>query len=75
MELRHLREFRQRSPLVNLTLRESTTNAQIRDLLGGRIDVGFVLPPIDEPALRVFVDLALQAAGSRTPVRAKRSTA
>jgi len=26
-------------------------------------------------ALRVFVDLALQAAGSRTPVRAKRSTA
>ncbi|MGH8693534.1 MAG: LysR substrate-binding domain-containing protein [Burkholderiales bacterium] len=27
------------------------------------------------PALRVFVDLALQAAGSRTPVRATRSTA
>jgi len=27
------------------------------------------------PALRVFVGLALQAAGSRTPVRAKRSTA
>jgi len=25
---------------------------QIRDLLGGRIDVGFVLPPIDEPALQ-----------------------
>jgi len=47
-----LREFRQRFPLVNLTLRESTTDAQIRDLLGGRIDVGFVLPPIDEPALQ-----------------------
>jgi DNA-binding transcriptional LysR family regulator len=47
-----LREFRQRFPLVNLTLRESTSDAQIRDLLGGRIDVGFVLPPIDEPALQ-----------------------
>lgn len=47
-----LRKFRQRFPLVNLILRESTTDAQIRDLLGGRIDVGFVLPPIDEPALQ-----------------------
>ena len=47
-----LREFRQRFPLVNLTLRESTTDAQIRDLIGCRIDVGFVLPPIDEPALQ-----------------------
>ena len=33
-------------------LRESTTDAQIRDLLDGRIDVGFVLPPVDEPALQ-----------------------
>lgn len=47
-----LREFRQRFPMVNLTLRESTTDAQIRDLIGCRIDVGFVLPPIDEPALQ-----------------------
>ena len=47
-----LREFRRRFPLVNLTLRESTTDAQIRDLIGGRIDVGFVLPPIDELALQ-----------------------
>jgi len=47
-----LRQFRQRFPRVNLTLRESTTDAQIRDLLGGRIDVGFMLPPIDEPALK-----------------------
>jgi len=46
-----LREFRRAFPLVNLTLRESTTDAQIRDLLAGRIDVGFVLPPIDEPSL------------------------
>ncbi len=46
-----LREFRPAFPLVNLTLRESTTDAQIRDLLAGRIDVGFVLPPINEPSL------------------------
>jgi len=47
-----LREFRRRFPLVNLSLRELTTDAQIADLLAGRIDVGFVLPPIDEPALQ-----------------------
>lgn len=46
-----LREFRRAFPLVNLILRESTTDAQIRDLLAGRIDVGFVLPPINEPSL------------------------
>ena len=46
-----LREFRRAFPLVNLTLRESTTDAQIRDLLAGRINVGFVLPPINEPSL------------------------
>ena len=46
-----LREFRRAFPLVNLTLRESTTDAQLRDLAAGRIDVGFVLPPINEPSL------------------------
>jgi len=46
-----LREFRRRFPLVNLTLRESTTDVQIRDLAAGRIDVGFVLPPINDPSL------------------------
>jgi DNA-binding transcriptional LysR family regulator len=53
-----LREFRRRFPLVNLTLRESTTDVQVEDLVAGRIDVGFVLPPISaqgvasEPILR-----------------------
>ncbi len=47
-----LREFRRRFPLVKLTLRESTTDAQIRDLLAGRIDVGFMLPPINEASLQ-----------------------
>jgi len=46
-----LRDFRRRYPLVNLTLRESTTDAQVRDLVAGRLDVGFVLPPVNEPAL------------------------
>ncbi len=46
-----LREFRRRFPLVNLNLRESTSDAQLRDLLAGRIDVGFVLPPIAEASL------------------------
>lgn len=68
-----LREFRRAFPLVNLTLRESTTDAQICDLLTGRIDVGFGLPPINEPslagrrddelpALRVFADVASRTA-------------
>jgi DNA-binding transcriptional LysR family regulator len=46
-----LREFRRRFPLVNLTLRESTTDAQTRDLIAGRIDVGFLLPPVSDPAI------------------------
>ena len=46
-----LREFRRKFPLVNLTLREATTDAQIRDLIAGRLDVGFLLPPVTEAAL------------------------
>lgn len=46
-----LREFRARFPLVNLTLSESTSDAQVRDLVAGRIDVGFLLPPVSDPAL------------------------
>ncbi len=46
-----LREFRRKFPLVNLTLREATTDAQVRDLVAGRLDVGFLLPPVTEPAL------------------------
>ncbi len=46
-----LREFRRRYPLVNLTLRELTSDAQVEDLVSGRIDVGLMLPPISAPAL------------------------
>jgi len=46
-----LRAFRRKFPLVNLTLREATTDAQIRDLIAGGLDVGFLLPPVTEAAL------------------------
>lgn len=46
-----LREFRHAYPLVNLTLKEATTDAQIDDLINGRIDVGLILPPVNEPML------------------------
>lgn len=46
-----LREFRRQYPLVTLSLKESTTDTQIADLLDSRIDVGFLLPPVNEPAI------------------------
>ncbi len=46
-----LREFRRQYPLVTLSLKESTTDAQIADLLNSRIDVGFLLPPVNEAAI------------------------
>jgi len=47
-----LREFRRRFPLVTLSLRELTTDAQIAELMEGRIDVGFLLPPVSEPTIQ-----------------------
>lgn len=46
-----LRQFRARAPAVRLTLHESTTDRQLADLVDGRIDVGFVLPPVEDPRL------------------------
>jgi DNA-binding transcriptional LysR family regulator len=46
-----LREFRARAPAVRLTLHESTTDRQLADLADGRIDVGFVLPPVEDSRL------------------------
>lgn len=46
-----LREFRQRVPAVHLALHESTTDRQLADLIDGRIDVGFVLPPVEDARL------------------------
>ncbi|MGD2140202.1 MAG: LysR family transcriptional regulator [Burkholderiales bacterium] len=46
-----LREFRRQYPMVTLSLREATTDAQLEDLREGRIDVGFLLPPVTEAGI------------------------
>jgi DNA-binding transcriptional LysR family regulator len=46
-----LREFRRQFPLVTLSLKELTTDAQIADLANSRIDVGFLLPPVNDAAI------------------------
>ncbi len=52
-----LRKFRDRLPHVNLTLRELTTDQQLKWLAENRLDVGFVRPPIDDPKLSTQVVL------------------
>jgi DNA-binding transcriptional LysR family regulator len=46
-----LSEFRAHHPGVRLNLREATTDAQVRDLAAQRIDVGFVLSPVQDDRL------------------------
>jgi DNA-binding transcriptional LysR family regulator len=46
-----LSEFRIHQPSVRLNLREATTDAQLLDLVQQRIDVGFVLAPIQDGRL------------------------
>jgi DNA-binding transcriptional LysR family regulator len=43
-----LLNFRHNNPNINLELRELTTDEQLRWLQSGRIDVGFVRPPVDK---------------------------
>lgn len=43
-----LLHFRHNNPNINLELHELTTDEQLRWLNSGRIDVGFVRPPVDE---------------------------
>lgn len=59
-----LSEFRLRQPSVRLNLREATTDAQVLDLVQQRIDVGFVLAPIqdDRLATRALLSEPLVAA-------------
>lgn len=51
-----LRHFRDKYPSVSVQLHELTTDAQIRELLTDRIDVGIALAPVEEPGLE-FVPL------------------
>ena len=46
-----LKNFRANFPLVEVQLHELTTDAQIRDLRAGRLDLGIGLAPVDEPDL------------------------
>jgi len=46
-----LKSFRSRFPLVEVQLHELTTDAQIRELRAGRLDIGFGLAPVEEPDL------------------------
>ena len=71
-----LREFRRQYPLVTLSLKESTTDAQIADLLEGRIDVGFMLPPVIEPGIEsvpVLREPLIAALPEQHPLAARRS--
>ncbi len=46
-----LKSFRARFPLVEVQLHELTTDAQIRELRGSRLDLGLGLAPVEEPDL------------------------
>lgn len=46
-----LRSFRAEVPNVQLELHELTTDQQLEWLMEGRLDVGFVRPPVDNPVL------------------------
>ena len=43
-----LRDFRQHYPLVEIALREATTDVQLDDLTQNRIDVGLLIAPLPE---------------------------
>jgi DNA-binding transcriptional LysR family regulator len=69
-----LREFRRRYPMVSLSLKEATTDTQMEDLREGRIDVGFLLPPVTEPAIEsvpVLREPLIAALPERHPLAAR----
>ena len=52
-----LKSFRTHFPLVEVELHELTTDAQVRELRAGRLDLGIGLAPVDEPDLEFEVVL------------------
>jgi DNA-binding transcriptional LysR family regulator len=52
-----LREFRERYPLVQIELREATTDVQLEELAQGRVDVGLLIPPLPDK-VRAEIDYA-----------------
>jgi DNA-binding transcriptional LysR family regulator len=49
-----LSAFRARNPGIALSLREATTDVQLRDLAEERLDVGFVLSPVNDERLALL---------------------
>jgi DNA-binding transcriptional LysR family regulator len=52
-----LQQFRNQFPGVALTLRELTTDQQVQWLHDKRIDVGFLRPPVEDPAFQQVIVL------------------
>ncbi|MDX2242588.1 MAG: LysR family transcriptional regulator [Leptolyngbyaceae cyanobacterium bins.302] len=50
-----LQAFRRQVPGVILELQELTTREQVQAVLGGKLDIGFVRPPVEEPELDAIV--------------------
>jgi DNA-binding transcriptional LysR family regulator len=75
-----LRQFRTDYPAVDVQLHELTTDAQIAELLAGRLDIGIALAPIDDPALTLIplfsepLMLALPSAHARVYAKASSGT-
>jgi LysR family transcriptional regulator, benzoate and cis,cis-muconate-responsive activator of ben and cat genes len=46
-----MRRFKERFPQVEVALFERVSNEQTRDLSEGRLDIGLLRPPIDQPSL------------------------
>jgi DNA-binding transcriptional LysR family regulator len=46
-----LRRYSERYPDVHLSLREATSDVQVEELLRGRVDAGFLIPPLPDKAL------------------------
>jgi len=54
-----LQRFRASYPLVQIELREATTDVQLEDLMQGKIDAGLLLPPLSDKATAVLDYLPL----------------
>lgn len=50
-----LQAFRRQVPAVTLELQELTTREQVQAVVAGKLDIGFVRPPIADPALEATV--------------------
>lgn len=71
-----LKEFRHRFPKVEVHLHELTTDAQIREMRMGRLDVGIALGPIQDHDLDfeslIHEDLVMAAPSRHPLIKAKR---